>query len=212
MYDPLSTVESVKRWLSTTVDTDDAVIGDLIKTCSELIGRFCGRDNLGDVLTYNETYWGPRGGPQTSQPRLTLNHYPIVSITSCVIGSNTVPVITNPGATTNQSGIYVETVPEPRQLIFLYMNWPMSWPWAGLPLQISYTAGYASNATPPGLRQACNQWVGEIMKSRGWIGYKSKTLQGETVSFEDGKDWAMSPRTKAMLQPYRNRIPIMGFP
>lgn len=216
MYGPLTTLDKVKRWLDipTSSDNADGLLEDLIASTSELIGRFCARDNLGEVISYVETYWRPPGAfsTQTRGPRIVLNHWPVVALQSVNLAGQNISIITNPLAPVNQSGAFVEN--DGRTLSLLFLAWPPT----NLPIVVSYTSGYDAAATvtaggiPPGLTQACNQWIGEVYKSKDWIGYRSKVLAGESVTYDTGKDFGMSPRTLAMIQPYRNRIPVYGNP
>jgi hypothetical protein len=207
-YAALTTLADVKGWLRRTTDTDDALLSDLIGRLSDQVGRFLGRDNLGSVEAYTETYRVPRGTTVTP-PRMVLRHYPVVALSSVKISGQSFDIITDPMAPT-MSGAWVE---DDRRTLTLFGSsslWP-GWSGGGLPLcQIQYTAGYATGNIPGGLSQAVIQWVAEISKSQEWIGYVSKSLAGETVSYEMGREWGMSKRTKGMLEPFRDRIPMSG--
>jgi hypothetical protein len=61
------------------------------------------------------------------------------------------------------------------------------------------------------LQQAANAYAAEIFRSEAWIGKKSVAVGGETTAFDVGSEWGMSDRLMAMLQPYRNINPFMGF-
>jgi len=54
------------------------------------------------------------------------------------------------------------------------------------------------------------RWRREVVKSQAWIGYKSKSLAGENVTFDTGANWGMSPRTLAMLGPYKDVVRTFG--
>lgn len=216
MYDPLCKLADVKAWLKIGPqdDSQDTALDSLIASCSELIGQYCGRDNLGAVLTKQENrFMAITSLPKPDYaPLLVVNFYPIVALTSVLWNGTTVPILTAAQlqGTLNISGVFVGD--DARTLRFLGMYMPPSYG----AIQLNYTAGYyldtavtGAQMVPAGLQQACIQWCGEIYKSVSWIGFKSKSLAGETTAFDMGGDWGMSPRTKAMLQPYRNRVPLM---
>lgn len=209
-YDALTSVASLKLWLNVTGDGDDAELGFLINVASEMIGRYLDRENLGGVYSYNEPYFGSGGmglAGRGSRPNwdLVLRHWPIVSLTSVTM-AGTVLTILN-GTTdlqSNNAGVYVLTDNEPRILKF-------RWLYRSYPINVAYTAGYTASTIPFGLRQACNQYASEIYKSASWIGYKSKSIQGETVSYDMGGEWGMSDRVQAMLQPFKDVVPFKGW-
>jgi len=203
--DPLCELSDVKEWLGVkpTEENQDDALDWLIQACSAQIAQFCGRDNLGSVGSYVENY---RPRLASNRPRMMLKHYPVVALTKVFANSVSLPIMTSaqlqtgiPGTT--PGGVFLED--DNRTLSFL------NFCFGGGYIQVTYTAGYdmLTNTTPFGLRQAAIQFVGEVYKSSNWIGYRSKSLAGETTSFEGGVAWAMSPRTKAMLQPYVNRMP-----
>lgn len=203
-YEKLTTVADVRGWLRTNSTNDDALLGSLIDSLSAQVGRLLGRDNLGSIEAYVENYRVPTAGP-SAQSRILLRHYPIVTLSSVGCAGQSTPIITDPMSAV-VSGAWVE---DDRRTLSFYGNSLVAG--GGLPLcQVSYAAGYAPDDVPPGLKHAVNQWVGEIVRSQDWIGYTSKSLAGESVSFEQGRQWGMSKRTKEMLEPYRDRVPWSG--
>lgn len=196
MYEPLTTIERLRLWLKITDDSDDALLGALIESCSEQIGRYCSRDNLGSVESYNETYWFRS---TNIRPLLVLDHWPVVSISQIKIAGADVAVVTDP----MQAGIGGAFLDRDARTLrlppVLYRD---------TPVQIAYTAGF--DPLDLGLEQICCQFTGEVYKSKDWIGYSSKSLAGETVSFQSGTKFGMSPRTVAMLEPYKNRMMRSG--
>lgn len=206
-YAKLTDTPKVKGWMRSTSSTDDGLIGSLIDSLSAQVGRLLGRDNLGSVESYVETYRIPRWRPN-DPAELLLRHWPVVALTSVKISAADVAIITDAMAAVG-AGVLVED--DRRTLAFYGADGYPAFGGVGLPLcQIRYTAGYAAADIPPGLTHAVNQWVAEITKSQDWIGYVSKSLAGETVTFEQGRTWGMSKRTKEMLEPYRDRIPMSG--
>lgn len=210
--DPLCQLEEVKRWLKfkPAEVNQDELLDDLIESCSQQIAEYCGRDNLGAIGTYSENRTIPSssGARPNGRPRLLLNMYPVTLLTSVIWNNTSITILTPTQIQFQQAGVFLED--DLRTLTFLGLWMPQAYGY----VQVNYSAGYqligaesVSQATPGGLRRACIQWVAELYKASEWIGYKSKSLAGETVTFEGGDKWGMSPRTKAMLQPYVNRMP-----
>lgn len=204
-YDNLTTVASLKMWLKASGGSDDAEIGFLIETASELIGRFCNRDNLGSVIQYTENYFRGGGRGRGSDFDLTLRHFPIVSVASVKMNNVAINVLTQNQLQSSQSGVFVlEEDGEPRILKFrsVLMTPPVS---------VVYMAGYAANAIPMPLQQACIQFASEIYRSPEWIGVKSRAIAGETITYDTEGTWGMSKRVQTMLQNYRDIVPFRGY-
>jgi hypothetical protein len=205
-YDLLTTVNSLKSWLKVTGSNDDAEFGSLIRVSSENIGRYCGRSNLGKVENYTESYF-KRGNSRLSNNDgwdLFLRHYPVVALTSIMMNNGPLTVLNPTMLQANNSGVYLVEDDEPRILKFCYLT--QSWP-----ITVSYTAGYGPGSIPFPLQQAANAYAAEIFRSADWIGRKSVAIGGETTTFDVGSQWGMSDRLMAMLMPYRNVNPFMGF-
>jgi hypothetical protein len=200
MYGPLTTLERVKLWLGQTAVTDDTKLEALIAATGDFVGRQLSRDNLGSLETYVETYFLDEylAPGRTKQLQLVLDHYPVTTLTSVAQGVSSLGIVTDPAQLARASGVWLER--DHRTLRFLSLP-------SAAPVTITYTAGYAEDEIPQGLVQAATQFVSEIYKSKDWIGYTSKALAGETVSYDVGRVWGASPRTRAMFQPYVNRIP-----
>jgi hypothetical protein len=171
-----------------------------------------GARQSGQHLDYTKNYEPPKQLRTKRIVKLVLRHWPVTSLDSVTLCGLTVPIITDP-VTTTPSGLGAWVSDDQRTMVLFNI----SWQWlqvamltsAAFPiLQVKYSAGYDPTALDAGLQQACNQFCGEVAKSQAWIGYRSKVLAGESVTFDPGTNWGMSPRTLAMLQPYRDVIPI----
>jgi hypothetical protein len=206
VYDPLTTVDQVKAWLKSSGTGDDALIEALIPTSSELIGRYCERENLGSIYSYSEVYYpGQRARSwHTRNWDIVLRHYPVVSLTSVIINNTQIPILQQSDLQAGTSGVYLEEDTEPRVLKFIGVA---AYPVGGF-VQVNYTAGYPSNAIPAGLSQGTNQFTVEMLRASTRVGLKSVSAAGETTSFDMGTNWAMSSMVKAMVHPYRN---VMSF-
>lgn len=214
MYDVLCQLMDVKMWMDIPQNDSsrDAQISALIKPVSQLIGRFCGRDNLGAVLSYTERH-APKnyGLPMNKDPKVFLQRYPVVTLTQVTMGYNTgsgataIPIVTDP---TSSTGAYLD-----EDLRTIWLLGTSFQAWSG-PVVITYTAGYVGFNTPgqtmtvpEELTQAAAQWIKEILTSKQFTGFKSQSMGQQTVSYDLGNSWAMSNRTKAMLMPHRNVAP-----
>jgi hypothetical protein len=205
-YDVLTTVTSLKSWLKITGSNDDGELGTLIQVASEMIGRFCGRSNLGQVYTYTENYFKHGSYNLNNKPNwdLVLRHYPVTALQVVVMAQVPLTILTEDTLQSNTSGVYLLEDEDPRILKFRYLfpTWPIT---------VTYQAGYTPGTIPFSLQQAANAYAAEIFRSEAWIGKKSVAINTETTTFDTGSEWGMSDRLKAMLQPYRNVNPFMGF-
>jgi hypothetical protein len=208
MYAPLTTVTAVREWLHLNEPADDGLLSSLVKVASELVGRYCGRPNLGEVLSYQEHYSRRTnsGFLPGGEFDVVLRHYPVVTLTSVLMnGPNSIAILTPAQLISNQAGVYLLEDEEPRILRFRSL-----WRDNSIPIQVTYTAGYPGIKVPVALQQAVNAYCAEIYKSQSWVGYRTKVLAGETVTYETGDNWGMSTRVQMMLNPYRNVVPFMG--
>lgn len=212
-YDKLTSVPALKRWLigataisQTTTNPDDDEYAMLIQVASELIGRFCGRDNLGSVGTYTENYF-KRGSSKMSVSTdfdLVLRHYPVATLSSVIVNNSQVTILNESGLQSARAGVYLLEDTEPRILKFQYL-------YASYPISVTYTAGYAANAIPGPLQQAAIQFASEIFRSPTWLGVKSRSIASENITFDTNSVWGMSNRIKMLLQPYVDVVPFRGY-
>jgi hypothetical protein len=213
-YDRLTTVAALKQWLvrgggaaASGTGPDDAEYAWLIQVCSELIGRFTGRDNLGSVNTYTENYrkHGMSRLRAPSEFNLVLRHYPIVSLVSVVANNSPVTIIDQNGMQAAQSGVMISDEENESRIInfqYVYLTWPIT---------VTYTAGYGPASVPEPLQQACIQFAAEVYRSVDWLGVKSRAINTETVTYDTSSTWGMSNRIKMMLQPYVDVVPFRGY-
>jgi hypothetical protein len=181
----LATVQQVKDWLGITNATSDNLLGDLVTRASTWITSYLSRPIL--RASYVEVYRG------NGQDNLLLRQGPISAVASVAWVGTTVTAAADP--TTLSQGIRFDD-----QLLTV-QGYCLP---RGLPIQVSYTAGYAS--TPADITQACVELVGEAFKRRDRIGQNSKTLGGQEVISFSTKD--MSEPTRTALNSYRAVAPI----
>lgn len=181
-----TTLADVKAWLPVNGDADDTLLTNLIVAASAFIEVWIGRTLA--LTTYTaESYDGPGGA------RLALRHYPVVSVSALTIDGVTIPQATSPTAN----------------------GWIRSSSGAGLVLRgysftsgienvaVTYSAGFTS--TPVDIAQACKELVGLRYKERDRIGFVSKAISGEVVTFTQ-RD--MSEGIKTLLNAYREVRPV----
>lgn len=202
--DPLTTFDSFSAWMRSTGAVDESTVTPLIVSASDLIARFCDRDNLAAVYSYTETYYPkPRRVSSFGVNRnfsVLLRHYPVVAVQAIVLNGASVKVLSISDLQSSPVGAYLKDDKEARVLDFfgVLVVEPAI-------LQVTYTAGYTE--VPDGLVQACNTLVGEMYKQPGRIGMQSVAMGGETTSFNKASSWGMSDLIKGMCMPYKDNIP-----
>jgi len=157
----LTTLDNVKLWLNDTTTDDDALLARLITAVSSYIQTWLNRSFA--IAPYSETRDG--GGKN----RLMCSNYPVTSVESVIINGQPIPVSTD----INTPGFYFDEYKIGlRGYCFVkgYDN-----------VAIAYHAGYA--AVPPEIEQACIETIALRYTEKERIGYASKSLAGETVSF-----------------------------
>ena len=181
----LTDLDTVKAWLGVSGAGSDAMISSLISAVSAFVPNYLGRQLL--TASYAETY---RGDGQRS---MVLRNFPITAVASVAFAGQTITAAADPVALT--SGILFDD----RALTLVGCRFPI-----GLPVVVSYTAGYA--ATPADIGQAAVELVGEAFRRRDRIGLSSKTLGGQEVIAFSLKD--MNDTARALLAPYQVLAPF----
>lgn len=178
----LTTLANVKQYMNITVTTDDSLLTRLVTEVSQYMQSWLNRTIASTVYTEK------RDG--TGGYQMTLREYPIISITSLMIDNIVIPAAADP----TQTGYLFDKeriVLNGYQFTRSFQN-----------IVINYTAGYA--ATPFELEQVCIDMVSTAYKTKDRIGVSSKTINGETVSFNLG---AMTQGNLAIMNNYRQVVP-----
>jgi hypothetical protein len=181
----LTDLPTVKAWLGVTTTTYDTQLGGLVTAVSSFVANYLGRQLL--TASYAETY---RGNGQAS---MVLRNFPITAVSSVAFAGQTITAAADPVALT--SGVLFDD----RALTLVGYRFPI-----GLPVVVSYTAGYAT--TPPDIGQAAVELVGEAFRRRDRIGLSSKSLGGQEVIAFSLKD--MNDTVRALLAPYQVLAPF----
>lgn len=180
----LTTLPNVKAWLGQKPETtaDDQLLERLITAASKFVCSWLGRQIL--AADYVETRDGPGGA------RIQLRQMPINSVASVAVGGQAIaPAV---GAT-DLGYLFSTTSITLRGHCFT----------RGLSnVVIAYNAGFAE--VPEDIAQACIELIGLRYRERDRIGYVSKTLAGETVTFSV-KDMTSSIQTALMA--YKAVVP-----
>lgn len=183
----LTDLATVKAWLGITGSATDAQLSGLITAASTFVGQYLSRSLL--TASYTELYQG------NGQSFMLLRQSPVTAVASVQCGGGLTFTAGNP--LTLASGYYLDADGQTLRLI------GQCFPWR-LPIQITYTAGYAS--APADVGQVCTELVGEAFRRRDRIGQNSKTLASqEIISFSTAD---MNATIKAMLAPYRRLAPL----
>ena len=124
---------------------------------------------------------------------MVLRNFPITAVASVAFAGQTITAAADPVALT--SGVLFDD----RALTLVGYRFPI-----GLPVVVSYTAGYAT--TPPDIGQAAVELVGEAFRRRDRIGLASKSLGGQEVIAFSLKD--MNDTVRALLAPYQVLAPF----
>lgn len=176
------TVSDVKAFLSLTVATDDALLTSLIQAASNametVMNRAVAQAPYTDLVDGN------------GKSALMLSNRPVISVTSVTIGAEVIPASTGWGVTgfTQDENVVIL-----RNRVFT----------RGLRnVVVVYQAGWAT--TPDDIKQACIETVALKYRQKEYAGYRSKSLAGETVTF-DKQDFPDS--VERILNNYKKVIP-----
>ena len=180
----LATVEQVKGYLGIASVADDALLGRLITAASHYIQSWLNRE-FGQS-TYTDRVSGTGGHT------LLFRNYPVTAVSAVVLNDQAITESTSAYAA---GYVWDETTISLRGHIF---------PWGRLNISITYTAGFAPDAIPPEITQACIELVSMRYRERDRVGLSSKGLAGETISYSQ-KDMQDSVRT--ILNNWRKVVP-----
>jgi hypothetical protein len=181
----LTTLATVKAYLSPPLvtTTDDALLSRLITAASAFIQSWLNRTIAS--ASYSETRNGTGG------TRLFLRNRPVTAVAVLSVDgvaiAPSVPAPTGDGYLFDDSSLYL--------IGHCFARGAQN-------VSVQYTAGFAS--TPPEIEQACIALVVLRYKERDRIGQGSKSVGGESVSYQP-KD--MPADVATILDQYRNVVP-----
>jgi hypothetical protein len=172
----------VKTYLGLLTANDDAYLTRLVTSASSYVQSWMGRQILSTA--YAET----RNG--TGSQILAFANYPVTAVSSLAVDNTLIPAASSsfsPGYSFDSRFLYLNG--------YLFRK-------GNANVTLAYTAGFA--AVPPELEQAVIELIALRYRERDRVGYQSKSLGGETVSFIV-KDFPDSVRT--ILANYRKVVP-----
>jgi uncharacterized phiE125 gp8 family phage protein len=178
----LTSTADVKAWLGITTSADDTVLAALVTAVSMWVQNTIGRQIASQ--TYTEVRHGRNKGA------LMLNNYPVTSITSIAMNGSAIAARSTFGA----AGYYLadDTI---------YLDGGLTFDRGIGNISITYVAGYAT--IPADIAQATKQLVALRYREKDRIGQVSKSILGETVSF-DMKD--LPNDVRLVLNNYQRRV------
>jgi hypothetical protein len=157
----LTTLPRVKEWLAITASTNDALLSRLISAASDYIETYLSRDI---ARTSYQSYRDGHGGR-----RLMFRNYPVVSLTAIKVGGVSIP----PSVNGSPGFVHTETS------VTLVGGYVFE---AGASnVYLEYVAGY--DPIPSEIEQACIDLVSLRYRERDRIGLTSKSLAGESITF-----------------------------
>ncbi len=180
----LTTLANLKQYANITPATDDALLTRMISALSVFVQSWLNRTIA--IASYTDTVDGNDG------TRIQFANYPVTAVSGLSVNGNPITQATSP--------LTLGYVWTPTQIALQgycftrgYSN-----------VIINYTAGFAT--TPLDLEQAVCEVIALRYFERGRIGQNSKSIAGETVSF-NVKD--MPASTLTVLQNYRRVAPLV---
>jgi hypothetical protein len=179
----LTSLANVKSYLSITDVTGDAELQRLLSAYSNFIAQYCNNDFV--ATTYDVL----KSGRDT--PIYQTSNYPIISIATLEIDGRPIPAQTAIGAYGYRFG--------GRTIVLDGALFSRGWG----NIHLVYTAGYV--VIPLSLQNAVCELAGLRYQERDRIGYNSKSLAGETVSFIV-KDMPASVAT--ILRQFTDVLPV----
>ncbi len=197
----LCTLTDVKAWLNVTVTTDDNLLQRLLTAESTMIQSWLNRQIASQ--SYTETRDGSGVGDGAYE--MVLANYPVTAIASLTIDGLAVPASTDNGVMQPGYGFDSHRIWLARVTNSYEERYSNAWQFTrgrGNVI-ITYTAGYAT--TPDDIYQACIELVSIRYRERDRIGQNSKSLAGETVSFNTK---AMTDSILQTLNQYKKVVPV----
>jgi len=160
----LATLADAKLWLGITNNQSDPLLQQLLTAASDWIQTQLSRNIK--VTTYTDEFYD---GPGKNW--MPLRNWPIVSISAIKIRSGS--SVTTYSASGTDFEFSEDTI--------YFLGGNKAFPQGRGNVKVTYVAGYA--VVPPALARATVDLMSTIYRGKDFIGYQSKSLAGETVSF-----------------------------
>lgn len=204
-------LDDVKSYLNIDANNtnNDLLLQLLISSFTTFVLNRTSMSSFSQPQTYTEIYDG------NNNMRLMLRNYPILSLTSVLVGAYTVPLSTG----VNVPGIYIDGIK--RSIAF--RNAPFFWPNYSVisatlfpysfvkgqgNIQVQYTAGYTQ--VPYDLQDAAMRAVAIYYKRRNYLDLDSNTLSAGagvsgTVRY---RSWDLPPEINKVISFYSRYSPV----
>lgn len=177
----LTTLAAYKAYSGKTNNDSDALLQTLITQVSSAVESYVGYPLL--TATYSETYDG------NGASALFLSKRPVTAVS--VLEINGIAVL--PSASYFDAGYVID----PKMVYLRNRVFALG----ARNVFITYTAGYSNvGALPADIVGVVNETVNLRFKERDWAGYRSKSLAGETITFETSQ---FNKNALAVLQHYK---------
>jgi hypothetical protein len=199
----LATLDQIKAALGITDNTKDALLTSCLQQANTMIASYIGAD-LSDTAERTHTGTIPCGATY-----LHLPVWPVLEVNSALVNCTPVP----------PTDFFVDR----RSGSLFFENEQGGTGRRGVPVEIAYTAGFASDAIPADLNMVCLNIAsaiynvgGTLAGSTGGTGeLKSLTMfDAMSMSFDTGSSTASTPETYVtswtfMLNKYKLDVPVM---
>lgn len=179
----LAPLADLKTYLGITVSTADAELQRMLDVASAMAERYTERSFAAGARTEKRSGEG--------SDFLLLKDSPVLTITTLTI--DTVAVPASDGTT---AGYLFDDYS-----VFL-RNYQNGFTIGRRNITIVYTAGYAT--IPADVQQAVIEIASQAFREKEWVGFQSKSLAGETVSFLRN---GFPDSAKTVLDSYRRNYP-----
>ena len=176
----LTSLPAVKVYLGIPLDQteDDALLQSLITGVSVGIQNWIGRDL--SLKQHTDKIDG------NGKNRIMFTAWPVTAVVAVVVNGRDIPAATS-----------FEGYGYRFDATMLILNGEC-FHFGHRNVELTYTAGYAT--MPADIAQVCSKLVGGKYKERDWLGYRSKSLAGETVVFDDVE---LSESVRGVLWDYK---------
>lgn len=180
----LTTLKKVKAWLGVNAGTEDELLQQLLSSASTFMQSKMNRTIM--TASYSETRDG------LGSDALMLANYPVTAVSSLQVNGRA--ILASPGY--GQAGYLFNDT----QIILATDVFTQG----RRNVTVSYTAGFS--ACPADIEESVIEMVGFKYRERDRIGHKSKSIQGEMVTFITDD---MPASVLAVVNSYKRVAPLL---
>lgn len=182
----LTNLADFKAWANVKSTADDALISSLITSQSAYFVNAINRPFAFAPTSFaNERYDG------NGRDTLQFKNYPVTAVSSVTVNGVSIPA--------SPDGIRAGYVFDDTRLILIGYCFGRG----RLNVALSYTAGYTT--VPAEVAQAVKELCALRYIERGWTGFVSKSIQGETTMFTQKE---MQNDVATVVAQYKRRVPL----